>query len=656
MASDPETTVGHLDEYHGSWTVWGSNPIIQAWLRNSIAYYNHILEPYSWESSLVFQGEQGELVKLLMPQARTMLRQLVTLISKNKLSFRGIAQASGSEVMNTIRLANSLSEQIVDNQDLDIKSEHLVELALVYGISFIKSTWRTDKGEIFTADTKKNTLQYKGDVDISIHDVWNVFFDYSIETWSDQQWCEVRTIKNRWDLIKQFPKLETPLRQLASVRDWRGPHYTEFRSISEDDLIYVYEVYHKSTPALPNGRMLFYSDTDTIYYDGDNEYGELPVHELKPAPVFGMGFGSPQYSELLPAQEMFDNTVSAIATNQSAFGVQSITVPRGSGISSQEIGGMNFISFTPQNVQGGGRPEPLQLTKSPPEAFNFMEFLKSNMMELSNLNAAIRGSPPPGVTSGTAIATLTTNALEFMSSTSKAYARAMEKTMESSVNAYRRFAKVPRMIFMAGKNDTIVPKEFVGSDLDPIKKIQMNLSNPLMQTIAGRSDLAEKLVKSGLIQNVQDYITVLEGGTLQKLYETEASENDLIDSENESLLEGQDVIVLSTDDHPAHIRKHAGLLNDASIRRDGTAIELILNHIMEHRNQAQQVDPMLQAMVRTGKLPEGGMQPQPPPTPGGGGGMPPPEEAPIEPGFTPTLDEMPASGAAEPTEDLLGRV
>ena len=655
MADEAEVAVNHLEEYHGTWTVWGSNPIIQSWLRNSIAYYNHILEPYSWESSLTFQGEQGELVKMLMPQARTLIRQLITLITKNKLSFRGIAQASGSEIMNTIRLANSLSEQVVDQQGLDLKSEHLVELALVYGISFIKTTWRTDKGEIFTADSK-NKLQYTGDVDISVHDVWNVFFDYSTEFWDDQNWCEVRTMKNRYDLIKQFPKLKNEILQLASVRDWRGPYYTEFRSISEDDLVYVYEVYHKPTPALPQGRMFFYSDEKTIYYDGDNEYGELPVHELKPAPVFGMGFGSPQYSELLPSQEMLDNTVSAIATNQSAFGVQSVTIPRGSNVTAQEIAGMNFISFTPQNVSGGGRPEPLQLTKSPPEIFNFLDILKTNMMEMSGLNSAVRGQPPPGVTSGTAIATLTTNALEFISSTSKGYVKAMEKTMDSAINAYRRFAKVPRSIFMTGRNDQVVPREFIGTDLDPIKKIQMNVSNPLMQTIAGRSDLAEKLVSAGLVKNVQDYIQVLEGGSLSKLYETEASENDLLESENEKLMDGEDVIVLATDDHPAHIRSHAALLNDADIRINGQATQLILNHILEHRQQATLADPLLQAMVRTGKMPEGAMQP--PPQPPGGPGEAPPPEGPMAPeeagGFAPQL-EGPAAGSAEPTEDLLGR-
>lgn len=652
MAADAEEAVNHILHFQESWTIWGSNPVVQTWLRNSIAYYNHILEPYSFESALSFQGEQGELVKMIVPQARILIRELVTLVTKQKLSFRGIAKTGGSEVMSTIRLANNLSEQIVDEQDLDLKGSHLCELALVYGGAFTKATWRTDRGGVYSANPNKRSLQYKGDIEISVHDVWNVFYDYSIEFWDDQQWAAVRTIKNRWDLIAQFPKLEDEIRQLQTVRDWRGPYYTEFRSISEDDLVYVYECYHKPSPALPQGRMLFYSDEKTIYHDGPNIYGDIPIYEMKPSPVFGMGFGAPKYSELLPAQEMLDNSFSAIATNQSAFAVQSVTVPRGAGISVEEIGGMNFISFTPENTAGGGRPEPLQLTKSPPEVFNFIDLCKANMQEISSLSAAIRGSPPPGVTSGTAIATLTTNALEFISDTSKSYTKCMEKTMQGAITAYQKFSKIPRSISMEGRNNQVEEREFIGEDLSPIKKIAINVSNPLMQTVAGRSDLAEKLVTSGLVKNIQDYITVLEGGTLHSLYETEASENDLIESENERLMDGEDVITLATDDHPMHIRKHAALLNSTEIRNNAQTMEFILNHIMEHRSLAEQSDPLLQAMVRTGRMPEGGMAPPPEPgaPPAGDEGIMPLPSEDFTPGSMPGTPQP-----AEPTEDLLGR-
>ena len=62
ISGETEDVVNRLAEFHGTWTIWGTNPVIQAWVRNSIAYYSHILDPVAWESSLVFEGEQGELI------------------------------------------------------------------------------------------------------------------------------------------------------------------------------------------------------------------------------------------------------------------------------------------------------------------------------------------------------------------------------------------------------------------------------------------------------------------------------------------------------------------------------------------------------------------------------------------------------------------
>jgi hypothetical protein len=130
-----------------------------------------------------------------------------------------------------------------------------------------------------------------------------------------------------------------------------------------------------------------------------------------------------------------------------------------------------------------------------------------------------------------------------------------------------------------------------------------------------------------------EYVAILEGEPLSKLYDTELSEEDLENQENEMLSKGQAVPALATDDHPCHIRSHAGLLNDPMIRMNGEKNGIILEHIMEHYELAKNTDPILTAMVRTGKMPEGAMM-QPGAGPGGppeGPGMAPPPSAPPPP-------------------------
>jgi len=655
-----------LQAHHGDWLRWGSNPIIQAWLRNSVAYYSTILEANDWQTSLNYAGEMGELVRMSVPQARQIIRQIITLTTKQRLSFKAIAEASGRDVMQAVKIGNALTESIVTDEDLDQKQEHAVEHACVYGTGFFKTTWRTDRGEPY-AVMENQELLYNGDIEITTPSVYDVYYDYRLENWSDVNWAEVRTIKNRWDLIAQFPDMKEDILRIPriGVRD-RIYDTTTQAQIEQEDMIYVYEVYHKPTPAMPQGRMLFYSDEHTIYYDGPNAYECIPIVPIRPENVHMLGFGYPILSNLLPSQEMYDHSISAIATNQSAFAVQQILCPRGADVSVQDVGGLNFVFFTPQNTEGGGKPEPLQLTQSAPETYKFAEVLKGTMLELSNLNGAVRGQPPPGVTSGTAIATLTANSLEFLSSLSKALDLALERVMEISLRTYKNFAQTPRQITITNQNQKTYSYDFEGKDLEPIKKIRITRSNPLMSTLAGRSDVAEKLLQTGLIKDPQQYFKIIEGAPADELYSTELSETDLMDSENEALQRGEDVLALATDDHPKHIMHHNAILNDPEMRKSSTIVQMVLEHIEEHYRLARETDPGLQAMVRTGQLPQGGLMPSPGPemqggAPGVAGALgPSPQGTPLPPGEETQLPQdiepgMATASPAQPAQDNLGR-
>jgi len=647
LAKESEKLADDLDARHKDLSRWYTKPLVDTIIRNHRIYYSSIIEPDSWETSLTFGGDQGELVKMQIPEARSIIRQLVSIICKKKISFTCIAESKGSDVINEVRLGNQLAAHIVEEHSLDTLSERAFEKTLVQGSSFLKATWRTDKGSPYVAD--EFGIKYNGDIDITLHSLLDVIYDTTIEKWRDVPWCEVRTMKNRWDLIAEYPDLRDKISALPSVRSGVLSYYKDSYEEKDDDLVYVYELYVRPSPALPSGRMMMFSDRDTIYFDGNNAYKTIPVEPMISEWVDGVGAGYPFFSNLLPAQEMLDHSFSAIATNQSAFAVQDVTVPRGAGVSVQEIGGRNFISFTPMaNVPGGGRPEALQLTQSSPETFKFIELLSSKMLSISNINGALRGSPPPGVTSGVAIATLATNALEFLDSAAKAYNSCLEAIMFHVMNGYAIFGTLPHNLVNSGKNGKSSVIEFTGDQLKTIKKIKITLANPLMQTMAGRTDIAEKLAQSGMIKNIQQYISVLDGSPLETLYEDELSENDLMAEENEALLKGEPVKALSSDDHPMHVRKHGALLNDPKVRLNNPRTEAILKHITEHIEYERNTDPFFKAMVRTGKAPEGQpMQVAQQNTP---------QKLPPIPGEAGIQSAIPDQDLAKPAEDLMGKV
>jgi hypothetical protein len=648
----PETLADMLESHHNNWIQYGSNPVAQGWLRNSIAYYSTLIEPNDWQSALGFAGEQGELVRMQIPQARSFIRQTVALATKQRLYFRCIAENTDQDRQSDSRLMNALAETVVFEQELDKKREYNVEGASVFGASFYHIKWRTDKGTPTMGDSREiqdeqgNVFKtphvfFDGDVDISTPTVYDVYYDNRLP-WKELNWVEVRVKKNRWDLVASFPDLKTEILALPRITEGDSIQAQTALGSENEDLVYVFECYHKPTPALPKGRMIMYSSKKTIYFDGDNLYGLIPVVPLMPEPIQGLNFGYPKLSDLLPAQEMFDHSMSAIATNQSATAVQSVLCPREANIAVNQIGGLNFVYFTPQNATGGGKPEPLQLTQSAPETFKFSDVLKQNMMELSGLNSAVRGAPPPGVTSGTAIATLTANALEFMSSLSKADQMALEETVYIAMVCYQKFATTERVTSITGKGNQSYVKSFKGSDLVGLKRVRIVTSNPLMNTIGGRSDVAKDLLQSGMVKTPQKYFQILDGAPTEVLFDSQLTAEDLMSSENERMKDGKQVLVWDGDDHAAHIQEHSKLLNDIDFRMEDPRAKIVLKHMQDHEDQARSSDPFFQAMVRTGKTP----------MPGPGG--PPPGGAPGgDAGGDPMAKAQPTNQPAAPAQDNL---
>jgi len=298
--------------------------------------------------------------------------------------------------------------------------------------------------------------------------------------------------------------------------------------------------------------------------------------------------------------------------------------PEGNGLKVTDIGGLQFLNYKPASASGGGKPEPLQLPSTPSEVYRFSETLKANMQELSNINSTLRGAPPSNVTSGTMAATLSANAIEFAAPFAKAYHMCLEQAMFHALLCYKCFATVPQVLAIAGQgtaSKAAVVRNFVGADIGNLARVSLKTRSALSSTAAGISDIGEKLLKAGLIRSPQQYLELIETGNIQSLYETEQSENDLINAENDDLREGTSVRAMASDIHPQHVVQHKQVVNDPELRRlaaryveGGQNSEAVLKayrvmraateHILEHVRLQGETDPMLLAMASTGQAPQ----------------------------------------------------
>lgn len=591
---------------------WGDlyqNTFKMSWVRNFLAYYSPIMQPGRWDTSLSFQGEQGELIRMFTPEARLAISRLKAVITKQRLAFEAIAQTQGTDVVQEINFGNALADQIVQNERLDLVGPTALEGALVCGNWFIKTIWSTERGDAIGYRNSDGKILRAGGPEITAHSVFDVFYDPDYTAPGERPWMLVRNMRNRWDLVAEHPELADKIKSLPSAQEVLGASFWfDIRYVNHDTVV-VWEFYHRPSPAIPDGRILIFSDADCIYYNDINKYGCIPIEEMMPEHILTTGLGYPKLTDLLSTQEMFDNTMSAIATNSSQFAVQNVLIPRNANIGLQELNGMRFIQYTPESLPGGGKPEALNLSATSPETFKFAEMLSQKIEKLSMVNGAIQGNPPPGVTSGTAIATLSASAIEAIAPYTLCYYYCLEKTMMHALNAYQKFGKIPQKLRLSGKYSHLNGKMYNNESIKNLSGIKIVPVNSLLVNPAGRLEIAEKLM--GMPKELWgDYVSIIDGQPLSNITKGQVSKTDNILAENEALANGKPVIALATDNHPAHITKHADMLSDPDVRFNAEYSKEVLDHIMEHFRLMKETDPELMYVIQTGQMPPQGQMPQ----------------------------------------------
>ena len=477
--------------------------------------------------------------------------------------------------------------------------EHLklaAELALFLREGWIGASWNVTGGEIYAQNPDTGQPIFEGDVEFNTYSILDIARDVKNKS-KDHQWYIVNEQANKWDLIAKYPELEE---QILAVRD--NEKYEDVIDLSyklnqakvEDDQITVKTFYHEKTPALPQGRMVTFIDDKTVLFDGPLPYKKIYLFPISPSHAFKTAFGHSNAFDLIPLQDALDSEFSTILTNHNAFGVQNIMAPKGSGVSVNQIAeGLNLIEYDAKV----GPPAALNLAQTPPEIFNFAQMLISNQEVISGQNSVARGNPQTQM-SGTAMALLAHQAIQFQSGIQHSYNMLLENVGTSLVELLQTYAATPRIALIAGKSKRSLQKVFSRENLQGISRVMVDSANSLSKTAAGKVEMANNMLNSGLIKTPEQYISVVTTGTLEPLYEHEMSQINLIRQENEALQEGKQVKALITDDHSAHILEHSVVLNSPEARDNEAISSAVLDHIQKHIDLRKSIDPQLAEMLK----------------------------------------------------------
>lgn len=607
-----------------------------------MAYYGAYYSTQSNAHKITFAGEQGELTQLAVNHLRNIAQHTLTMVTANRPVLQARASNKDYKSLVQTKLANQLLDYYMREKRLEKYLRAACEMGIVLASGYIKMSWNATSGEIYDYNDETGTPIYEGDVEFRNLSPFDVVFDTSKESSLEHDWVVVRTFKNRFDLCAKYPELDSKIKSLSTKSEIYNFRF-EASITDETDDIPVYEFYHKKTESMPEGRYMMFCDSDVVLEDLALPYRTIPIYRISPSDILGTPYGYTGMFDLLPMQDAINALYSTVLTNQYAFGVQNVYVPRGADISMKSLsGGLNII----EGNANAGKPEAMNLTNTPPEVFNFIKQLEQAQETVSGVNSVARGNPEASLKSGTALALVQSMALQYISGLQQQYIQLIEDVGTGLITMLRDFAAVPRVAMIAGKdNKSYVAEEFKGDDLSQVNRVIVDVGNPLSQTTAGKVQMASELIQYGVITSPEQYLMVLQSGRLDVMTDDKETELLLIKAENENMAEGKPVRALDIDQHTLHIKQHRSVLSDPNLRNDPELTNAVLTHINDHIQLLREVDPNLLVLIGEQPLsPPGGTPPNaPPPQNAVNGSMAPDQGAMQPPGQTaPPMPVQPA--------------
>ncbi len=629
------------------------------WKMNYLQYYSNVMTEGLYKS-----GVQRQFTNLNVNQFTSIIDTIKTLIVQQRPAFEPQAANEDVKSEDQALLAKGLLDYYMRAKGLEQHMTDAVFDSLLYGEGFIMAEWDTTVGKTLDAAVNADGSwkpTKEGDIKYTNLDPAHVIRDVSKTSSANHDWYIVRTYKNRFELMAEYPDQKDeifPINPAASdqYKDVRISRNYNYASEYDGDELAVYYFFHKDTSAVPNGRFVKYLNDDVILEDMPLPYKTIPLVRCTPKEYVGTPFGCTPADELRPLQYQLNVLYGMICSKQVSLGLSNILRPMGSNISPAQISGaLRIIDFDPK----AGKPETLDLNSSSADLYTAVKTIESKMQEISGINSVARGQPEANLKSGAALALLQANAISYNSPLQQSYARLIEGIGTMTIDMLKRYANSQRVITITGKANSSYLEYFTGQDLTQIDNVVVDVGSPLTNTIAGKEQLAETWLQNGMIANPKEYMEVVETGRLDAAVDSTTRQLQCMHSENEALMIGKPVQIMKGDNHKGHIDEHLSLLDSNNMRTDPSMEQnraAILQHVQEHEQmwiQVSQNEPNL-LIARGYPLAQLPNTPPPgaPPAPAAKPAVPASAPAPVNPG----IRQPPGAPGAAKTEAKVQQV
>lgn len=632
-------------------------------------------------SRLRADGEAGQLVRLRLAKARALAKARHAMVLGAPVNWKPQAVNADADARASTILAGNLLEFYWKAKGMQQVDATLLEVADTMSAAYAFPEWVPHAGEPKHVDRSRVdekgrplpplVLGWQGDVETHVLLPWDVVLDGAARSYRECNWHFACLFKSRHDLAEGYGRgeqgEETALyesilqasedKSLSALREAHGVD-------SDEDVVPVWYFFHRPTPAVPFGRHTIAVGPEAVLHDGNlfRLYEEVPLYRLAESETLGSPEAYSTLWDVFAAQEARDNLTSAVVSNNVAHARQTIAISEDAKVSEDRIGDLQTI-YVKAGINPRDAVVPLQLTRSAPETFELINTLGAEMTETVGLNDVALGNPERGG-SGAQMALLTSRALEQNAPLSQARVRNLQALGYGLLSVLRKHVSEERLVPITGKGSAhlYAEEKYTGERLNPVRRVLVDVGNPLEQTAAGRMELGDRYVKQGWVKSPEQLQQVYATGRLEPL--TRATEDALllIQAENETLAKGEPQPVHAFQDHPLHCRENISVLSNPVALADERVVAAVQEHIglhyLEYYGVDMLTDPERQVRLRLllGQVPPVVLQPPGMPMDPAMGGMPPPGSDPLAPPVDgqPDVMGMPTP-AAPPDNPLTGQ-
>lgn len=604
-------------------------------------YYGHDVDTAFTTHGVGQDGRQGELHILRMNHLRSIITAWLNMVRSQRPAVTPVAINDDYESELEVKRGKALldHERGPSGASIEAREAETREFAGLYGHGFLLQLWNEGLGEVVMPTAQEAGMELApgedleqskrtGDIEAWALSPLDVFFDPRRKD-SKFPWIICRIFKSRHDIAARFPAFREQILELKTQADADGTDGIDFSfaisrtaepaSESAKDELPVYILLHDKTEAVVEGKQVIMLDAKTILRSGPLGYKKKPCRRLAAATIDRTPFGfSPAWDQLAP-QEAADSLATIGLTNARTFGLGVMTSPKGSDVELEQLAeGLVLLPYTP----GMDPPKPIQMPTTPDQVFQFRREMIGEQGTILGVNSVIRGDPEASLKSGSALALVQAQGVQFSNDFQENDVRFIEEHSIDTIEICQLFMEDERKFEIVGAHVASLTLPFTGQQLNRITKVRVQIVNPLSKTIAGKMQIAETLAERFSNQLTPgDFFRVAETGSGEHLTKRLDQKSANIDRENELLSQGIGpipqvpkmapdgqpmmgpdgnpvmmpqrepgktyIVCLITDDHRAHVEKHLEVVDNPAVRGSENPIAVavvkaVLDHIDEH--------------------------------------------------------------------------